>query len=140
MWRHLAPQAIVVIDDLNFDSVRQGTADGFEAVDGGSAGSSGSGGGGCVAVGGVVVAAFERRMTRDGSHTPLAEAAEGYWNGVGVYVIDKTRAAVAAGAGAVALAGASEASVAVAGGSETAAGAGAGAAAAGLDESEARQA
>jgi len=39
----------------------------------------------------VVAAALERRLTADGSHTPLHEAAKGYWNGIGVFVIDKTR-------------------------------------------------
>jgi hypothetical protein len=88
IWRHLTTTAIVVIDDINFDSVRQGTADGCEAV------------GGCMAGGGVIAASFERRLTLDGSHTPLPEARRGYWNGVLVLVIDKSAAAPGApGAG-----------------------------------------
>ena len=42
--------------------------------------------------GGAVAAAFERRLTADGSHTPLEEAREGYWNGVLVLVVDKAAA------------------------------------------------
>lgn len=42
---------------------------------------------------GVVARAWQLRLTAGGRHTPLAEAAEGYWNGVGVFVIDKAAAA-----------------------------------------------
>ncbi len=77
MWRHLASPAVIVIDDWNFDAVRQGTADGLAAV------------GGNVAGGGCVARAWALRLTADGSHTPLEDAAAGWWNGLADFVVDK---------------------------------------------------
>lgn len=71
MWDALAEKAIVIIDDWNEPNVRQGTEEGFKAVDAN------------------IVEKFEIRYTSNDLHTPREVAVKEFWNGIGVFVIDK---------------------------------------------------
>lgn len=71
MWRILAEKAIVIVDDWNGAEVRRGTMEGFKAVDAN------------------IVEQFEICYSTDGSHTPMEMAKQEFWNGIGVFVIDK---------------------------------------------------
>ena len=70
-WRNLASVAVVIIDDWNWADVRNGTMDGF------------------VAVGANITYSHEIRYTHDNEHTPMHIAKTEFWNGVGVFVIQK---------------------------------------------------
>jgi hypothetical protein len=71
MWDALAEKAIVIVDDWNSPDVRKGTEEGFKAVDAN------------------IVERFEILYTHDGAHTPTVMACQEFWNGIGVFVIDK---------------------------------------------------
>lgn len=71
MWDVLAEKAIVIVDDWNDADVRRGTAKGFEEV------------------GANIVERFEIRYTSDDTHSPKEISYQEFWNGIGVFVIDK---------------------------------------------------
>lgn len=71
MWHALASLCIVVVDDWNWEDVREGTWEGLRAV------------------GATVAWVREIRMTQDGSHTPPALARRMWWNGMAVFVLEK---------------------------------------------------
>jgi hypothetical protein len=70
-WKILARVAVIIIDDWNAADVRNGAADGFKAV------------------GANVVHSHEIRYTQDNRHTPMHIARTEFWNGIGIFVIQK---------------------------------------------------
>ena len=64
-------RTIVIIDNWNWADVRNGTMGGF------------------VAVGANITYSHEIRYTHDNEHTPMHIAKTEFWNGVGVFVIQK---------------------------------------------------
>ena len=71
MWPALADRAIIIVDDWNAHHVRKGTYDGLAAVQAN------------------IVERFEITYTTDGSHTPIPFAQREFWNGIGIFVIEK---------------------------------------------------
>ena len=70
-WKHLTSPAIIVIDDWNHPTVRSGTEEGF------------------ITVGARVTYKREIRLTNDDQHTRFDIAAESFWNGMAVFVVEK---------------------------------------------------
>ena len=73
VWSALAQQAIVIIDDWNGENVRNGTFSGLAAV------------------GAHVEESWEIMYVVSGGHTPKIFAGGEFWNGIAVFVIDKTK-------------------------------------------------
>jgi hypothetical protein len=69
----LAESAIVLIDDWNWSSVRNGTADGLNAVKHFL----------------QVVYADEVRHTNDNTHSTSKVASAEFWNGIGIFVVER---------------------------------------------------
>jgi hypothetical protein len=67
----LKSPAIVIVDDWNWPSVREGTRDGL------------------IAANIRVVYEKEIRHTYDNSHSPMTLAAQQFWNGLAVFVVEK---------------------------------------------------
>ena len=72
-YRYLELPCVVVVDDWNWDAVRRGTYDGLNEV------------------GANVVYEDHVRLTQDDSHTDNDTATKTYWNGMGLFVLGRTR-------------------------------------------------
>jgi hypothetical protein len=70
-WPTLAPQSVILIDDWNWSWVREGTYQGF------------------LDVGARVSKTWEIRHTWDDTHTPEGTRESEFWNGIGIFIIDK---------------------------------------------------
>lgn len=72
MWKYLADVSIIIIDDWNWSDVRDGTMIGLAEV------------------GANILFKHCIQITDNNEHTPHEEACEGYWNGMAVFVVQKT--------------------------------------------------
>lgn len=70
-WDILADPCVLIVDDWNWPAVRKGTLDALQALQP------------------RILLQHEIRLTQDDSHTPLGEAVESFWNGLGVFVLGK---------------------------------------------------
>lgn len=70
-WPALASQSVILIDDWNWSWVREGTYQGF------------------IDVRANIIKSWEIRHTWDNSHTPEGTRDIEFWNGIGIFVIDK---------------------------------------------------
>jgi predicted O-methyltransferase YrrM len=71
MWPVIADEAIIIVDDWNWDHVRKGTLDGLRDV------------------GANIIEKFDIIYTTDNSHTPMDVAQREFWNGICVFVVSK---------------------------------------------------
>ena len=76
VWHALTDECVIIVDDWNDADVRSGTLQGLRDV--------------AVQHGFYKTISLCIRLTYDNTHTPLDEAAVDFWNGVGVFVVDKT--------------------------------------------------
>jgi hypothetical protein len=70
-WPALASQSVILIDDWNWSWVREGTYQGL------------------LDVGAHVTKSWEIRHTWDNTHTPEGTREYEFWNGIGIFVVDK---------------------------------------------------
>ena len=71
VWDYLQPTSIIIIDDWDFDEVRQATEDAFRDVHA------------------KIVYKWELRYMFDGMHISFHIGMIEWWNGIGVFVIEK---------------------------------------------------